>query len=187
MKRFGPHSRRRIRNSPIWRAKEDLLRSVPCVGPILSRTLIAEPPELGALTERQICALVGVAPLARDSGEMRGRRLVWGGRAPVRALLYMAALVASRNNPVIRAFYVRPRAAGKPAKVALTACMRKRLVILNATIRANTAWNPNFAQDSCQHRLQGTWGCHDCTIPVASAEPHAPETRPVGLPLVLAL
>lgn len=139
----------RIRNSPIWRAKEDLLRSVPGVGPVLSRTLIAELPELGTLTDKQISALVGVAPLARDSGKMRGRRLVWGGRGPVRAVLYMAALVASRNNPVIRVFYLRLRAAGKPPKVALTACMRKLLVILNAMLRANKAWNPTFVQDSC--------------------------------------
>jgi transposase len=139
----------RIRTSPIWRAKEDLLRSVPGVGPVLSRTLIAELPELGALSEKQICALVGVAPLARDSGKMRGRRIVWGGRAPVRAVLYMAALVASRRNPVIRAFYLRLRAAGKPPKVAITACMRKLLVILNAMLRSNTPWNPTFAQDSC--------------------------------------
>jgi transposase len=139
----------RIRDSPIWRAKEDLLRSVPGVGPVLSRTLIAQLPELGELTDKQIAALVGVAPLARDSGKMRGRRLVWGGRAPVRAVLYMGALVASRNNPVIRAFYLRLRAAGKPPKVALTACMRKLLVILNAMVRENTTWNPRLAQDSC--------------------------------------
>ena len=139
----------RILSSPLWRAKEDLLRSVPGVGPVLSRTLIAELPELGQLSEKQICALVGVAPLARDSGKMRGRRIVWGGRAPVRAVLYMAALVASRRNPVIRAFYLRLRAAGKPPKVAVTACMRKLLVILNAMLRSNTRWNPAFAQDSC--------------------------------------
>jgi transposase len=101
------------------------------------------------LTEKQLCALLGVAPLARDSGKPRGRRLVWGGRAPVRAVLYMAALVASRDNPVIRAFYLRLRAAGKPPRVALTACMRKLLVVLSAMLRANTAWNPAFAQDSC--------------------------------------
>jgi transposase len=139
----------RIRTSPIWRAKEDLLRSVPGVGPVLSRTLIAELPELGQLTEKQICALVGVAPLARDSGIMRGRRMVWGGRAPVRAVLYMAALVASRRNPVVRAFYLRLRTAGKPPKVAITACMRKLLVILNAMVRSNTPWNAAFGQDSC--------------------------------------
>lgn len=139
----------RIRTSPVWRAKEDLLRSVPGVGPVLSRTLIAELPELRELNEKQISALVGVAPLARDSGKMRGRRIVWGGRAPVRAVLYMAALVASRKNPVIRVFYLRLRAAGKPPKVAITACMRKLLVILNAMLRSNTAWNPGLAQDSC--------------------------------------
>jgi transposase len=139
----------RIRQSPLWRAKEDLLRSVPGVGPVLSRTLIAELPELGRLSHKEIAALVGVAPLARDSGKMRGKRLVWGGRAPVRACLYMAALVASRQNPVIRAFYLRLRSAGKPPKVAITACMRKLLVILNAMVRANSAWNPTLAQDSC--------------------------------------
>lgn len=139
----------RIRQSPLWRAKEDLLRSVPGVGPVLSRTLIAELPELGRLSHKEIAALVGVAPLARDSGTFRGKRLVWGGRAPVRACLYMAALVASRQNPVIREFYLRLRAAGKPPKVALTACMRKLLVILNAMVRANSAWNPALAQDSC--------------------------------------
>lgn len=139
----------RIQQSPLWRAKEDLLRSVPGVGAVLSRTLIAELPELGRLSHKQIAALVGVAPLARDSGTWRGKRLVWGGRAPVRACLYMAALVASRQNPVIRAFYLRLRASGKPPKVALTACMRKLLVILNAMVRANSAWNPQLAQDSC--------------------------------------
>ena len=139
----------RIRQSPLWRAKEDLLRSVPGVGPVLSRTLIAELPELGNLSHKEIASLVGVAPLARDSGMLRGKRLVWGGRAPVRACLYMAALVASRRNPVIRAFYLRLRGAGKPPKLALTACMRKLLVILNAMVRANSAWNPQLAQDSC--------------------------------------
>jgi transposase len=132
---------RTIQASPVWRAKENLLRSVPGVGPVVSRTLIGDLPELGTLPRKQIAALVGVAPLARDSGTLRGKRLVWGGRAPVRAALYMAALVATRRNPVIRTFYQRLLAAGKPKKVALTACMRKLLTILNAMLRANTAWH----------------------------------------------
>jgi transposase len=129
-----------IRRSPVWRAKEDLLRSVPGVGPVVSRTLLASLPELGALTRKQIAALAGVAPLARDSGTLRGKRLVWGGRAPVRAALFMSALVAARRNPVIRAFYQRLLVAGKPKKLALTACMRKLLTILNAIVRTNTPW-----------------------------------------------
>ena len=119
------------------------------MGPVLSSTLIAQLPELGALSRKEIAALVGVAPLARDSGTLRGRRVVWGGRAPVRASLYMSALVASRRNPVIRAFYLRLLAAGKPRKVALTACMRKLLTILNAMARTQTPWNPALAEYSC--------------------------------------
>jgi transposase len=129
-----------IQGSPIWRAKDNLLRSAPGVGPVLSRTLIGELPELGTLPRKQIAALVGVAPLARDSGTLKGKRLVWGGRAPVRAALYMAALVGTRCNPVIRAFYLRLLAAGKPKKVALTACMPKLLTISNAMMRTNTTW-----------------------------------------------
>jgi transposase len=131
---------RLIEQSPVWRAKDDLLQSVPGVGPVLSRTLLGELPELGQLNRKQIAALVGVAPLACDSGSLRGRRIVWGGRAPIRTVLYMGALVAARHNPVIRRFYRRLRAAGKPAKVALTACMRKLLTILNAMMRSNTRW-----------------------------------------------
>ena len=130
-----------IKGSPVWRAKEDLLRSAPGVGPVLRRTLIGELPELGTLPRKQIAALVGVAPLARDSGVLKGKRLVWGGRAPVRAALFMGALVGTRCNPVIHAFYHRLRAAGKPKKVALTACMRKLLTILNAMMRTNTTWH----------------------------------------------
>jgi len=138
-----------IQKSPIWRAKEELYRGVPGVGPVLSRTLIAELPKLGTLSGKQIAALVGVAPLARDSGHYRGKRMVWGGRATVRSALYMSALVASRRNPVIRAFYLRLRAAGKPPKVALTACMRKLLLILNALAHTGTPWNPALREDSC--------------------------------------
>lgn len=129
-----------IQKSPVWRAKEHLLRTVPGVGPVVSRTLLADLPERGQLNRQQVAALVGVAPLARDSGTLRGKRLVWGGRAPVRAVLYMGALVAARRNVVIRAFYLRLIVAGKPKKVALTACMRKLLTILNAMMRTNTAW-----------------------------------------------
>ena len=129
-----------IQASPVWRAKENLLRSTPGVGPVLSRTLIGELPELGTLPRKQIAALVGVAPLARDRGTLKHKRLVWGGRAPVRAALFMAALVGTRCNPVLRAFYRRLLEAGKPKNVALTACMRKLLTILNAMMRTNTAW-----------------------------------------------
>lgn len=131
-----------VKASPLWRVKDDLLQSVPGVGRVVSLTLLAELPELGRLSSKEIAALVGVAPLARDSGTLRGKRLVYGGRASVRAVLYMAALVASKCNPVIRAFYQRLRAAGKPAKVALTACMRKLLVILNAMARSGASWDP---------------------------------------------
>jgi transposase len=136
----------RIQSSPVWRAKDNLLQSVPGVGPVVSRTLLGELPELGTLNRKQIAALVGVAPLARDSGTLRGKRMVYGGRAPVRAALYMAALVASRRNPVIRAFYQHLVAAGKPKKVALTACMRKLLTILNAMVDTNTTWRTTPAE-----------------------------------------
>jgi len=129
-----------IQRSPLWRAQDDLLQSVPGVGPILSRTLLGHLPELGTLTRKQIAALVGVAPLARDSGTYRGPRITWGGRAQVRAVLYMGAFTATRFNPVIRTFYQRLRAAGKPHKVALVACMRKLLIILNAMARTHTPW-----------------------------------------------
>ena len=129
-----------IQQSPVWRTQENLLRTVPGIGPVVSRTLLADLPELGRLNRKQIAALVGVAPLARDSGTLRGKRVVWGGRAPVRAVLYMGALVAVRHNTVIRAFYGRLVAAGKPKKVALIACMRKLLTILNAMMRTNTTW-----------------------------------------------
>jgi transposase len=131
-----------VRGSPVWRAKEELLRSVPGVGPVSARTLLAQLPELGSLTRRQVAALVGVAPFNRDSGKMRGRRTIWAGRAALRACLYMAAVAAAArgSNPVIASFYRRLRLAGKPAKLALTACMRKLVVTLNAMLRTNTAW-----------------------------------------------
>jgi transposase len=134
-----------IRQSPAWREKDDLLQSVPGVGPVLSLTLLAELPELGRLSRRQIAKLVGVAPLSRDSGTLRGRRFVQGGRASVRAVLYMAALVATKRNAVIRAFYRRLVTAGKPKKLALVACMRKLLTILNTIVRSNRRWAANHA------------------------------------------
>lgn len=130
----------RIQSTPIWREQEDLLRSVPGIGPVVSRTLLAELPELGTLTHKQIAALVGVAPLNRDSGTLRGRRTTWGGRAVVRAALYMSTLVATKHNPVIKVFYQRLRAAGKAPKVALVACMRKLVTILNAIVKHRTPW-----------------------------------------------
>lgn len=132
----------RIKRSPSWSEKNTLLKSVPGVGKVVSSTLLIELPELGELNRRKIAALVGVAPLNRDSGTMRGKRTVWGGRARLRAVLYMAALVASRHNPIIAAFYQRLVDAGKAKKVALVACMRKLLTILNAMIRSMTVWQP---------------------------------------------
>ena len=132
--------RQTVRRSPVWREKDDLLRTVPGVGEQVSLTLLAYLPELGTLGHRQIATLVGVAPFNRDSGTMRGKRTVWGGRARVRASLYMGALTASRCNPVISEFYQRLLAAGKPKKVALTACMRKLLVILNSILRHRSPW-----------------------------------------------
>ena len=133
---------RRLRNSPLWREREDLLRGVPGVGPVLCATLLAELPELGCLGRRAIAKLVGVAPLNHDSGTLRGKRMVWGGRRQVRVPLYMATLTAIRHNPALRDFHQRLRAAGKPPKVALTACMRKLLLILNAMLKHNNPWRP---------------------------------------------
>ena len=140
-----------LRKTPMWREHEDLLRTAKGVGRMTIATLFADLPELGTLDNKRIAALVGVAPFNRDSGTHRGKRMIWGGRASVRAALYMAALVASRHNPVIRAFYERLCAAGKPKKVALVACMRKLLTILNAMIRTKSPWRalPATAQDSC--------------------------------------
>lgn len=130
-----------IKKDPVWREKDKLLRSTPGVGPTLSATLISQLPELGTLNRREIAALVGVAPLNRDSGKMHGRRTVWGGRAPVRAVLYMATLAATKHNAAIRCFYKRLCAAGKSKKVALTACMRKLLTILNSILKHHIPWS----------------------------------------------
>lgn len=131
-----------IEASPVWRAKDDMLQSVPGVGPVASHTLLADLPELGTLTRRQIAALAGVAPVAHDSGAMRGKRAIAGGRAHVRTVLYMATLVATKHNAVIRAHYRHLLAAGKLKKVALVACMRKLLVLLNAMLRDHRPWTP---------------------------------------------
>ena len=132
--------RQTLRRSPVWREKDDLLRTVPGVGEQISLTLLANLPELGTLNRRQIAALVGVAPYNRDSGALRGKRAVWGGRSRLRAVLYMGALVASRHNPAIRDFYQRLLAGGKPKKVALVASMRKLLVILNGMLKHGSPW-----------------------------------------------
>jgi len=139
--------RRLIEASPVWRAKEDLLRSVPGIGPVTTATLLAALPELGTLSRHQIAALVGVAPFARDSGTLRGTRAIWGGRTSVRCVLYMATLSAVRWNRAISATYHRLLDAGKLPKVALIACERKLLVILNAIVAHGTPWQPDFAQN----------------------------------------
>jgi transposase len=133
-----------IKDSPLWCEKEALLRSVPGVGVVLSLSLLADLPELGALNRKQIAALVGVAPFNRDSGTFRGRRSIWGGRSALRATLYMGTLAAISFNPVIKAFYQRLCMAGKARKVALTACMRKLLTILNAMMKTHTHWQPQL-------------------------------------------
>jgi transposase len=132
---------RTLRASPVWREKEGLLRTIPGIGPVVARTLLGELPDLGALNRWEVAALAGVAPLNQDSGRHQGKRRTWGGRAPVRAALYMAAATATRCNPTIRALYIRLRVAGKPAKVALVACMRKLLTIANAILRDATPWS----------------------------------------------
>jgi len=129
-----------IHSSALWRERDDLLQSVPGVGRVVSLTLLAELPELGRLNRKEIAKLVGVAPLARDSGTMRGKRMVYGGRASVRAALYMGALVATKYNPVIRDLYQRLLRAGKAKKLALVACTRKLLTILNAMAKNNERW-----------------------------------------------
>ena len=140
LKEINKDLNRSIRSTPIWCVKDQIIQSVPGVGPVLSITLLAELPELGTLNRKQIAALVGVAPFNCDSGAFKGKRRIWGGRASVRAALYMAALAGIRSNPVLRAFYKRLRQTGKIFKVAITACMRKLLIILNSMIHSCTVW-----------------------------------------------
>jgi transposase len=135
----------RLRNSDVWRAKDDLLQSVPGVGPVLSRTMLGMCPELGELNRREISKLVGVAPLANDSGKHRGRRRIWGARADVRRVLYMATQAAIRHNPDIAAFAQRLTAAGKLPKVIIVACMRKLLTIMNIMLKTGQAWQARHA------------------------------------------
>lgn len=135
----------RVRGSPAWAAKEDLLASVPGVGPVIARTLIAELPELGSLDRRKIAALVGLAPWTRQSGQWRGRSFIGGGRKTVRTALFMAAMVAARHNPVLKPFRDKLVAAGKPKLLALIAVARKLLIILNAIVRDNRPWQPKTA------------------------------------------
>lgn len=135
---------RTLRESPVWQAKEDLLRTIPGIGPVVARTLLAELPELGTLDRGQVACLAGVAPLNCDSGQRSGARRCWGGRAPVRAALYMATVCAIKRNPLIRPFYARLRDAGKPVKVAMVACMRKLLLMANALLRDGTVWSPTM-------------------------------------------
>ncbi len=137
-----------IHSRPLWRATDERLQSLPGGGPILSRTLVAEVPELGVLNRQEIAALIGVAPLNRDSGTLRGKRAVWGGRAHVRAVLYMSTVAAVRHNPVRKVCYERRRAVGKAPQVALTACMRTLLTILNAMLQHRTPWHENYAMHS---------------------------------------
>lgn len=135
-----------LQGSSIWKEKEELYCSAPGVGPQMARTLIAHLPELGTLNQREITALVGLAPFNRDSGTHRGKRFIWGGREKVRSTLYMAALVATRHNPIIRDFYQKLLQRGKLKKVALVACMRKLLIILNSMAKNHSVWNANYAK-----------------------------------------
>ena len=136
---------KRLRASDAWRTKDDLLQGIPGVGAITSLTMLAKCPELGQMNRREIAALVGVAPRANDSGKHRGKRFVWGGRADVRAVLYMATVSAIRCNNDIKAFAARLKQAGKPAKVIIVACMRKLLTIMNAMVKNNAQWAPKTA------------------------------------------
>lgn len=138
-----------LKNSVVWREKEKLLRSVPGVGPVTTTTLLAELPELGQIDRKKIASLVGVAPFNCDSGQKRGKRAIWGGRANVRTTLYMATLSATRFNAVIREMYTRLKTAGKPSKVAMVACMRKLLTILNAIVRTGKSWQPGLVASNC--------------------------------------
>lgn len=137
--------KKRLLTSDVWRAKDDLLRGIPGVGAVTTLTMLAKVPELGQLNRREIAKLTGVAPLSNDSGKHRGKRSIWGGRADVRAVLYMATVSAMGCNPVIKAFAERLKHAGKPTKVVIVACMRKLLTIMNSMLKNNTPWTPETA------------------------------------------
>lgn len=137
---------KKLLDSAVWKAKDQLLQSIPGVGAVTSVTMLARCPELGQINRRQIAALVGTAPLAHDSGKHKGKRFTWGGRSDVRASLYMAVVSAIRFNPAIKAFATRLKAAGKPTKVVMVACMRKLLIVMNAMIRSNVPWSDKFAK-----------------------------------------
>ena len=137
-----------IQNNPLWKENQQILCSTPSIGPVSSRTLIAELPELGTLGRKQISALVGLAPFPRDSGTLKGRRTIWGGRASIRSALFMTTLSAVRCNPVIAAFYKRLKAKGKLPKVCLIACMHKLLIILNAMLKNKIRWSDTFSHQS---------------------------------------
>ena len=134
-----------IRSSPLWQHKAEIMQSIPGVGRVTATSLLADVPEIGTLNRREISALIGVCPYSRDSGKSHGRRSIWGGRASVRAVLYMAAVVATQHNPVIRDFYNKLVGAGKPKKVAIVACMRKLLVTINTMLKTDTLWNPKIS------------------------------------------
>jgi len=155
-----------VKQSPVWRERDALLRSVPGVGPVLSRTLLGDLLELGRLSRREMAKLVAVAPLRRDSGTLRGRRVVQGGRATVRAMLCMGALIATRHNPGIRSFYTRLVEAGKPKKPALVACTRKLLTILNTMVRTNTAWSLNVDSPVCRKHCYATMRSYSACVPI---------------------
>lgn len=155
----------RLKTSPLWRARVHLLESVPGIGPATSARLIADLPELGRLSGREIAKLVGVAPLNDDSGTHRGLRRIWGGRAVVRNALYMATLVATKHNPVIRAYYRRLQALGKPTKVALIAAMRKLLTILNAMLKTQTPWSPALGEPSATRATAVPRTAQDWLVP----------------------
>ena len=144
LKELDDNLSKTIKNSSIWKESSSIIQSIPGAGPVLAISLLADLPELGTLNRKQIAALVGVAPFNRDSGRFRGRRSVWGGRAQIRSVLYMVALAAIQHNPIIKAFYQRLIQKGKKSKVAITACMRKLITILNTMIKNRTVWNQNF-------------------------------------------
>jgi transposase len=146
LKEIDDELEKEIKNSPIWREKDELLRSMPGVGPVLSKTILFELPELGTLNRQEVAALAGVAPFNYESGKYNGKRIIWGGRARLRAVLYMSAIAAIRCNPKFRNFYQKLRGSGKKPKQAIVACMRKMITTLNAMMKSNTKWDLGIAE-----------------------------------------